>query len=97
MKRSKHKDYTTLKVTLSFSDEVMHAGAVSIIAGATTAIRLRSSKARWFGGEMGVRAGSSAATVVAGSLIVGHDNEADLIREVGLPVVGLGVDHMRWE
>jgi len=75
----------------------MHAGAVGIIAGATTAIRLRSSDTEWLG-KKGVRAGSSAAAAAVASLAVRHDSQTDIIREVGLPVVfGMGVEHMLWE
>jgi hypothetical protein len=96
-RHEKHKEHTTLQIQLPFSDEVMHAGAVGIIAGATTALRLRSAENEWLG-EKWVRVGSSAAAAAVASLVVGHETPTDLIREVGLPVVlGLGMDHMLWE
>ncbi|KAF4630308.1 hypothetical protein G7Y89_g7830 [Cudoniella acicularis] len=97
------KNHTTVKVTMPFSDQIMHAGAVGIIAGATTAIRLRSSDKDWLG-EKGLRAGSASATAAVASLVVDRDSGRDsgrgeeFIRSAALPIIaGLGVDHMLWE
>jgi hypothetical protein len=89
-----------VKVTLPFSEQILYAGAVGIIAGATTAVRLRSSDADWIG-DKGIRAGSTTATAAMASLAANNasgGSDSDFVRDAALPIIAsLGVDHMLWE
>jgi len=91
------QDHTSIKVTLPFSEQVLYAGAVGIIAGAATAVRLRSSDADWIG-DKGLRAGSTTATAAMASLAASGGSDADFVRDAALPIIAsLGVDHILWE